>query len=186
MPAAPSNLVATAVSSGQINLTWSDSASNETGFIIQRSNDNANFVQIATVGADVTSYSNAGLVANTTYYYRVQATNSAGVSAFSNGASATTQQTPPAAPSNLVASAISGTQIQLTWTQNSSNESDFSIERSPNASSWSIIGTVGANMTSYTDGGLSAWTTYYYRVRAHNNGGYSAYSNVASARTKRH
>ena len=185
-PTAPANLGATAVSSSQINLAWSDLSSNENGFIIQRSTDNYNFVQVATVGANVASYSNSGLAANTTYYYRVQATNSAGASAFSNGASATTQQTPPAAPSNLAANAISGTQVQLSWTQNSSNESDFSIERSPNASSWSIIGTVGANMTSYTDGGLSAWTTYYYRVRAHNNGGYSAYSNVASARTKRH
>ena len=187
-PTAPANLGATAVSSSQINLAWSDLSSNENGFIIQRSTDNYNFVQVATVGVNVASYSNSGLAANTTYYYRVQATNSVGSSAYSNVAVATTHQTLalPAAPSNLAASAISASQIRLTWTQNSSNETGFHIERSINSSSWSEIGTVGSDVTSYTDVTVSSLTTYYYRVQAYNGSGNSVYSNVASARTKRH
>jgi hypothetical protein len=91
---------------------------------------------------------------------------------------------PPAAPSNLLATAISSSQINLAWSDNSVNETGFKIERSPNGStSWMPIATVGANLTSYSNTGLSTNTTYYYQVRATNAGGDSAYSNVASATT---
>ena len=92
VPAAPTNLVATAVSKSQINLTWTDNASNETGFHIERCKGSTctNFTQIATVGANVTSYANTGLTANTTYRYRVHAYNASGNSAYSNIAAATT------------------------------------------------------------------------------------------------
>jgi hypothetical protein len=90
-PTAPSNLQATAVSSSQINLTWTDnSGANETGFGIERSTDGVNFTQIATVGQNVTSYSNTGLSASTTYTYRVRALSSIGNSAYSNTSTATT------------------------------------------------------------------------------------------------
>lgn len=89
----------------------------------------------------------------------------------------------PAAPSNLAASA-SGTQVTLSWTDNSNNETDFRIERKTGAAgSYSQIGTVGANTSTYTDAGLSNGTTYFYRVRACNAGGCSTYSNEASATT---
>lgn len=90
-PAAPSNLTAIATSSSQINLTWTDSAVNETGFKIERCQGVgcANFSQITTVGAGATSYSNTGLAAGTTYSYRVRAYNNSGNSPYSNTASAT-------------------------------------------------------------------------------------------------
>jgi subtilisin family serine protease len=92
LPAAPSNLVAAPVSRNQINLTWTDNATNETGFRIERCKGVTctNFALIATVGADVTSYSNLKLTASTTYRYRVYAYNAAGSSGYSNFASATT------------------------------------------------------------------------------------------------
>jgi hypothetical protein len=91
LPAAPSSLTATAISTSQINLSWTDNAGNETGFKIERSTrNNSSFTQIATVGANVTSYSSTGLSKNTTYYYRVRAYNADGDSAYSNEASATT------------------------------------------------------------------------------------------------
>src|SRR5206468_5559385 len=102
-PAAPSNLTATAVSTSEIDLSWTDNAAgNETGFLISRSTDGTTFTQIGSVGAGVTSYKNTGLSASTKYYYEVRATNAAGNSAFSNIANATTSavQAPPAAPSN--------------------------------------------------------------------------------------
>jgi hypothetical protein len=91
--------------------------------------------------------------------------------------------TPPAAPTNLVATAVSQSQIDLTWTDNAYNESGFEIERSPDGSAWVWLATVGANVTSYPDTGLDPETTYYYRTRAFNGAGYSDYSNVDSATT---
>jgi subtilisin family serine protease len=93
-PAAPTGLTATAASRSRINLSWVDNSSNETGFKIERCTGAGctNFAQIATVGANVTSYANTGLSRNTTYTYRVRANNSAGDSAYSNTASATTPQ----------------------------------------------------------------------------------------------
>ncbi len=89
----------------------------------------------------------------------------------------------PAAPTNLLATAISSSQITLSWTDNSSNESGFQIQRSSDGVSFVLIATVGINVTTYTDNGRTAATTYYYRVRAFNSRGNSAVSNVASATT---
>ena len=91
----PSSLTATAVSSSQINLSWTDN-STETGFRIERSSSSSGpYTQIATAGTNVTTYSNSGLSASTTYYYRVRAYNANGNSASSSVASATTQSPPP-------------------------------------------------------------------------------------------
>jgi acid phosphatase type 7 len=90
IPAAPGGLTATAASSSAINLSWTDNSNNETGFDIERSTDNANWAALPPVGSNIQSYGNTGLAANTTYYYRVRARNSAGNSAYSNVANATT------------------------------------------------------------------------------------------------
>jgi hypothetical protein len=90
-PVAPSALLATAVSSSQVNLAWQDNSNNENGFKIDRSTDGVNFVTVAQVGANVTTYSDvSGLAAATTYFYRVRATGSGGDSANTNVASALT------------------------------------------------------------------------------------------------
>jgi hypothetical protein len=91
--------------------------------------------------------------------------------------------TVPAAPSGLSATAVSTSQINLTWNDNSTNEDGFKIERSSNNSTWTQIGTVGRNATTFSSTGLSANKTYYHRVRAYNVLGNSAYSNTASAKT---
>lgn len=90
-PSAPSNLAATAVSASQINLTWTDNSGIETNNVVMRSTTSGGpYTTIATLGANVTSYSNTGLSANTTYYYVVKATNANGSSPNSNQASALT------------------------------------------------------------------------------------------------
>jgi predicted phage tail protein len=190
-PAAPTSLVATAESDTQINLTWTDNADNEAGFKIERCTGAgcSNFAQIATVGANVKSYSNTGLTASTSYSYRVRAYNAAGDSAYSNTATAVTQATPavPNAPSNLIATTISRSQINLAWTDNSGNETGFKIERCKGSTctNFTQIATVGAGVTSYSNTGLTRNTTYRYRVRAYNASGNSAYSNIAAATTPR-
>jgi len=90
VPTAPASLAATAQSSSSIVLTWADKSGDETGFKVQRSQDGVNWSEVASLGSNVTSFTNTGLSASTTYSYRVYAYNSAGNSAFSNTASATT------------------------------------------------------------------------------------------------
>jgi hypothetical protein len=93
-PAAPTNLRAVATSRTRIQLTWTDNSANETGFQIERCRGNrcTNFVRVATVGANVTSFGDVGLSRGTTYTYRVRAVNDAGASTFSNTAAATTRR----------------------------------------------------------------------------------------------
>src|SRR5262249_37962148 len=92
----------------------------------------------------------------------------------------------PAAPSNLSGAAVSASQINLSWADNSANESGFVVERATNSTFTAGLTTanVGANVTSYSATGLAAGTTYWFRVRATNAGGASANSNVASATTQ--
>ncbi len=188
-PTAPTNLAATSVSSSQISLTWVDNDNTETGFKIERCAGSAcsNFTQIATVGANVTSYSNTGLAASTSYSYRVRAYNAAGDSEYSSTATTVTQAVPalPAAPTGLVAAAVSKSQINLTWKDNSNNETGFRIERcmGKTCTNFVLIDTVGENVYSYSNTNLTANTTYRYRIYAYNDNGNSAYSNIVKATT---
>jgi chitodextrinase/predicted phosphodiesterase len=187
IPAAPSNLSAAAISSFQIDLSWTDNSDNEIGFKVERSlNGTSGWAEIGTTNANMTAFSDTSLNPETTYYYRVCASNSAGDSDYSNTASATTQGISlPAAPDNLSASAISSSKIDLSWTDNSDNETSFKVERSPDgASGWVEIGTANTNETTFSDTGLNPETTYYYRVCASNSAGDSGYSNTANATTQ--
>jgi hypothetical protein len=90
---------------------------------------------------------------------------------------------PPAAPTNLTATAVSCNQINLTWQDNSNNEDGFAVERSLDGLTFTLLTSLAADQTAFNDTNVVAETTYWYRVRAFNAGGYSAYSNVASATT---
>ncbi|MBA4149235.1 MAG: fibronectin type III domain-containing protein, partial [Verrucomicrobia bacterium] len=185
VPVAPTSLAANAVSDVQINLTWAQTSNNEDGFRIFRSTDNVTYTQVATAGVNATSYNNTGLTGNRLYYYRVAAYNSAGNSANSNTASDTTA---PQAPSALTVNTVSGTdnwnKLQLAWTDNSSAETGFKIERGTAAAGpFTQIATTAAGVASYQNTGLSATTTYYYRVRSYNANGNSTYTPVVSRAT---
>ena len=182
-PSAPSGLTATAVSAGQVNLAWTDTSANETGFIIERATGAGAFGQIGTVGPNVAAYSDTTVAPATAYSYRVTATNSGGNSAPSNTATATTPEIAPAAPSNLTVTAGGQMQLNLTWSDQSGNEAGFRIERSADGGAFAPIGTVAANATAYSDTALAPATTYSYRVIAFNAAGDSAPSNTASGTT---
>jgi hypothetical protein len=185
IPAAPSGLGVTTVSTTQLKLAWTDNSSNETGFKIERSPDNVTFTEIDTVTTNVVTYDNTGLTAGTTYYYRVRATNSSGDSSYSSVASGTTTSagSPPTAPSALAVGTITATSIKLSWTDNSNNETGFKIERSTDNLTFTEIATTTVNTATYTNSGLTGSTLYYFRVRAYNGGGNSSYTSVVSGTT---
>jgi hypothetical protein len=92
----------------------------------------------------------------------------------------------PAAPSNLTANAVSASQVNLSWTDNSGDEANFRIERcsGTGCNSFSEIAQVNANIVSFSDNNVSASTPYSYRVRSYNTNGYSDYSNTSQATTQ--
>jgi hypothetical protein len=183
-PAAPSGLTATVVSVSQVNLSWTSNSTNQTGFKVERDTNSGfpNPTLLAITAANVTSYADTSVSVGVTYYYRVRATNAYGDSANSNTASATVTGV-PAAPSGLTA-AVAGSQVNLSWTSNSTNQTGFKVERATNntfTQNLTLLATTAANVTSYTDASASPGVTYYYRVRATNAYGDSPNSNTASA-----
>lgn len=265
----PSDLRAVAASPSQVNLSWKDNSPNETGFKIERrTGTNAVYITLATVGANVTTYPDGGLVTNTTYTYRVSAVDQSRESAPSNEASVTLGSSAPtitgftpasgavgslvtvsgrnvqnafrfffalnktaevvaflsnsqvqlrvpagavtgpigvsgvggdgfsgqdfvveasgdlAAPTNLTGSAVSSTQIDLAWTDNSGNEEGFIVERGSGlGTAFAQIVSVPANTRRYADPTVSAGTLYTYRVKAFNASRQSVYSNTVRVGT---
>jgi hypothetical protein len=140
------------------------------------------------VAANSTSHDASGLTADTTYWFRVRAQNGTANSAWSNTASAKTNApapTAPAAPTNLTASAASSSTIKVSWKDNSSNETGFQLEQALDSGFSKKLTSVqvAANSTSHDASGLTADTTYWFRVRAQNGTANSAWSNTASATT---
>jgi hypothetical protein len=89
----------------------------------------------------------------------------------------------PATPTNLTATAVSSTQINLSWKDNSDHETNFFIQHSTNGTSWSTLTKPAANVTTYAVTGLTASTLHYCRIRAVNGTVSSGYSSAASATT---
>ncbi|HUR58813.1 MAG TPA: hypothetical protein VM029_13960 [Opitutaceae bacterium] len=181
-PAAPSGLRATATSATDVDVSWIDNSNDETGFRVERATGGGAFVPVASMPANTTGMRDAGRSPSTTYTYRVLAYSSGGDSAYSAVATVTTPASPsapPATPSDLVAEYWKD-RIELRWTDNSSNEGGFTIERATDGTTYQVAGTVGAGVTIYSDFNLSSGPmTYSYRVRAFNGSAVSAYSAIA-------
>ena len=131
------------------------------------------------------TYQLPALLPGTTYYWRVVGKTMANLGNSGPTWSFTTAGSiaAPSAPTGLVATAASSSQINLAW-NDVSTETGYRVERSPNGSSnWVEIGQLSTNQNTYSDSSVSAQQTFYYRVRALNSGGFSDYSNVATATT---
>lgn len=181
-PATPSGLSATAVSSSQIDLSWTAS-SGATGYNVKRSTTSGG--PFTTIASNVTStsYNDTGLSESTTYHYVVSAVNAGGESADSTQASATTHTNPPATPSGLAATADSASRINLTWSA-SSGAASYNVKRATVSDGPYATVASAITSTAFTDTGLSAASTYYYVVSAVNPGGESADSGESSATTQ--
>ena len=193
IPSLPGNLTATSPSSTTIDLSWI--ASTETGETVNDYNVQrcagascTNFAQIGTSSG--TTYNDTGLTNGTTYTYRVQAADAQdNLSPYSNLASSTAANPdtqPPTAPSSLIATAASTSQINLSWTASTDNVgvTGYFIERCAGAGCTSFFRVAVATGTTYSDTGLGSDSTFEYRVRSTDGAGnLSAYSNVVSATT---
>jgi PKD repeat protein len=175
-------VTAFATSPSQVNLSWIYNAGNADGFKIDRAPDSngspGDWTQIVAVAGTVTNYSDTGLTTNTTYWYRMQAYNSCIDSPYSTPISMVTA--PPPAPLNLTTAVVATNQVNLSWINNYPDVAGFTIERAldngGSPGTWAQIATVAGSVTSYTDTGVVANTTYWYRVRAYNELGDSPYS----------
>ncbi len=177
-PKAPAGLEATSISGGQIDLAWTDNSTDEQGFILERKTT-ADFEQLTVLDPDVTSYSDVGLAETTQAAYRVAAFNLAGNSEYSNTANAVTWIN---APTDLQVTALSETEIDITWEDNSDAETGYIIESRQTADFIEITKTA-ADATGYLWTGLIENTNYELRVAAFNAIDTSDYSNIASAIT---
>jgi hypothetical protein len=181
-PKSPTLLDAKTVDASHIDLTWTDRANNETGFIIYRKTT-GDFAQVGTSPADVTTYHDSGLTRKTHYTYEVRAAGPGGVSKYAPSAQATTRDTLPNSPTSLQAVALDDTHVQLTWVDGSDNELSFEIQRKTTGD-WTDSGFTDANHTTWTDSfDVHGATQYSYRVMAFGTEGYSDPSNTAQVTT---
>ena len=159
---APTNLTA-AAAAGQttaISLAWSDTVG-ETGYAVERSVDGVNWSQIGQTGLNVTTYTDNLSFGAMRWWYRVSALGVTSRTAYSTAASAINK---PAAPTLPQAVVMSGTSLSLTW-RDTNAETGYRLERSTNGgSTYTTLLTLPANITGYNNNGLTAGTTYLYRV----------------------
>ncbi|OJJ15993.1 hypothetical protein BKI52_35055 [marine bacterium AO1-C] len=196
LPRAPENIAVAVTSVSQINLTWTDVASTEQGFIILRKSllTNNIFQVIDSIKTEnVQSYSDTqNVVGNIAYTYVLRTYNANGQSQNSAEASITTpidaSVALPPKPLNFFANPFSPSQISLEWTYTSPNVNTFVIERSSetDSSNYQQIAEIPAQtLRAYSDTtSLVENRVYYYRIRAKNSGGLSDFSDIALARAE--
>jgi hypothetical protein len=162
-PNSPTTLAVAALNSSQIKVSWTDNSSNETGFRVFRRTETSSFIEVATLPAGSAGFTNTSLLSEAQYTYKVCAFNSAGNSVFTTEGFATTA---PYAPRQLAAYALSPTQVQVSWSDNSSRETGFKIFRRISGGSYGQVGTALANSTNWVDATASPGVRYYYTVCA--------------------
>lgn len=167
-PTAPAIVSATTQSYNKIKLKWNDNSNNETNFQVYRSiKSNGGYSVVYSSGANVTQYQDTGLVANVTYYYKINAVNTSGTSAFSATLSAKTSKLAnPKPPTNITATVLSSSSIKLTWNDVDTAEINYQVFRSASDSfNFKPAVLLPANSTTFTDTDLYGNTFYYYKVK---------------------
>lgn len=186
-PYAPSNpfavLFIDALGNPGFDVGWTDNSKDEDYFIVERSLDNKNFVELGKIKMEINSFKDLTPEEATIYYYRVKAgSNTEGESAYSPtiGPFIINPSKTPNAPYGLRAKENAG-KVNLTWYDDSKREENYIIEKSLDGGvNYILVATLGKNVTSYTDENVSAGKTYLYRAIAKNAVGSSAISNIAS------
>jgi hypothetical protein len=169
IPVPPSNLTGQVSSSTAILLSWIDNSDNEEGFSIEWSSTPGAFSNTRTVGAGTTTTILAGLAAETTYYARLCAYNSAGESGYTNIIMLVTGIGAPIAPTSIVTTVLSSSSVRVAWTDNSDNEDGFDIFRSIDSldtADFVHVISAAADATEFVDTGLPPAKNIFYFVSA--------------------
>jgi aqualysin 1 len=179
VPAAPADLTAETMSASRIRLSWQHNGEAVDAFEVQRADAGGEFRTITWLERDVRTWDNSAAIwplqPGTHYTYRIRATNSTGASGWSNEAGATTQDAPPP-PTNLQVTALSSGEIELTWTWDGDDATNFEIERVTHG-----VVITGPGFNSYVDRRVQPGIEYTYRVRVIAREVASERSNLASA-----
>ena len=170
-----------------VTVTWTDRSGDELGFMVRRSIDGGAFSDLAYLPADSTFYADTGVGPGRNYRYQVFSVNQRGYASASFASAATPASPTTVLPSNpqyLALAAVSPTEIDLSWSDDSDIESGYRVERSPNGvSHWTLLQTVSSGSTFYADSGLEPSTRYWYRVIAVGVMGFGLHPESMSATT---
>jgi hypothetical protein len=172
-PAAPTALSAAVLSATQILLTWTDNATNETGFRITRVNGGTTNISIgAHGGTGVMTYTDTPIQVGQTYTYTVIAVNVVGGVTYPSTSASVTITASILAPTNLTATLLTAPlRVLLNWTDNANNEAAYTVARTctgPTCVAFTTV-TLAANTVTYTNNtGLAVGNTYVYTVTATN------------------
>jgi len=165
----PTNLTGTVVNNLNIDLVWQDNTIYETSYVVERSTNNVDWIEVATLPTGSESYSDTTLLnCFTDYYYRVSSRVDV-LLAISSVIQLKTGCSPIIAPSNLIVTVIKGG-VDLSWQDNSQTETGFNILRRVSGNDdWEIIQTLGQGSASYQDNTVICETPYEYQVEAYRN-----------------
>jgi thermitase len=161
VPNAPTMLAPTNVTTTSETLNWTDNSINENGFVIYTSTDGINYTFVAQTAANATSFNATGLANSANNYWRIYSVTEGALSA---------QAAQLNAPSGLTFSNVKTTSMTLNWVDNASNETGYLIYRSTDGINYSFVIQTAVDATTYNANGLTAGTTYYWRVLALNTG----------------
>jgi len=183
LPAAPASGVATAINSSGFTANWG-AVAGATGYSIDVGTTSGGTQTLSNSSVGVgTSSAITGLAPSTTYWYQVRVTTAGGTSVSSTPVSLTTLPNPPAAPTVGVATGITSTGFTANWSA-STGATGYFLDVSTSATFASFVyNNMSVSGTSQVITGLSAGTTYYFRVAATNAGGTSAESTTATLTT---
>jgi uncharacterized delta-60 repeat protein len=182
----PGNLTGQIANTTQINLSWQDNTATETGFKVEKCTGAgcADYLQVALLSPNSTSWADTAVATATTYQYRVRATNSTNGwdSDYSTPIAVTS---PTLVAPVLTAASASDTQVNLSWTDPTTDESKYVVSRCTGSGCTNFVerATLSANATTYQDSGLTAGVTYTYQVNGVKNAtfGWTNSSNAVAA-----
>jgi YVTN family beta-propeller protein len=206
VPTTPTGLEVIAETDSKITLSWTDNSLDESGFEICKQRETLDSEscgqdpqvtcdEVFELGANATSYEDTNDLSElTTYSYHVRAVNSPSAGPYV----CSSATMPLGSPSELRDTDSNQNQIELSWTDNSSSELGFNIERKKisddeevqstpddengtDPETFTLLDTVGPDVTSYGDDDVEPYVTYVYRVQAYTESDESGYSNELKA-----